>query len=999
MLKSRSDTERSGCYGLAAMAAPQSPSGTPPTVPDHALLCCIGRGSYGEVWLARNQLGTRRAVKIVHRSAFEEARPFEREFKGIQKFEPLSRSHEGLVDILQVGGTAEYFYYVMELADSVPGLEFQVPGSTPVSSAAPQLETRNSEPETYVPRTLRADLKRLGRLPVAECVRLGLSLADALAALHQHGLVHRDIKPSNIIFVNGAPKLADIGLVADVGEARSFVGTQGFIPPEGPGSPQADLYSLGKVLYEMSTGLDRQEFPKLPPNLRELPDADALVEFNEIVLKACADNPRHRHASAQALHDDLALLRAGKSIQRLRLVERRLTWLSRAGLVAAVLLLIAGGLYWAARTQAQATARQLYVAEMNLAFQAWDGGNVPRARTLLEKHRSAKPKVRGFEWHLLEQLCGESDARFTFWGHTGIVWSVAFPQHGGRVVSAGADGSVKVWDAASGNLLTNLAGSSHIIHAVAFSPDGRMFASGGRDNTVTLRDAESYEIRHRLRRHKDAVRGIAFSADGRHLASGGEDKEILIWDVSDGRLLDQLPEDMSVEQLAFGPDGSTLAAAGTDTSVHLWDLMKREKRRVAPQRALLRTVTFSPDGRILAVAGYDGITELWDVARDQSLGSVGTGAPIDAVVFSPDGRWLATAGTDTAVHLWDVRSRQRVRQLRGHTAGVNALAFSSDSVWLASASDDTTARVWEVQSVAEQRHTLSHAGLVNAIAFAPDRRSLAATAGRANELHVWDFTSGQELARISAETNSIWCVAYAADGTALFTGGVDGSLRRWDVATGRLTLQRQVHPFAVEALALSPDGRVIATACRGASVKLWSSTTLDAAATLPGEALVFRAVAFSPDGRWVAAGGRAREVSLWSVATGKLAARLPGHTSEVRSLVFSPDSRTLVVADDGRTIRLWEVNTQRLRARLEGHDAPIKSVSFSPDARTLASGSEDSTVKLWSLPLLQEVATLRGHASQVRQVAFSPDGSVLASAGGDGVVRLWRASHSDLRSR
>ncbi|HEU0010382.1 MAG TPA: protein kinase, partial [Verrucomicrobiae bacterium] len=260
----------------------QAGPSAPPKIPDHQLLHRIGRGSYGEVWLARNKLGTLRAIKIIHRAAFEDARPFEREFKGIQKFEPISRSHEGLVDILQVGGTEEYFYYVMELADSVFSNQCSVISDqssevTQASGSTPPLNTDLLITD-YSPRTLRSDLKRLGHLPVAECVRIGLLLADALAHLHQQRLVHRDIKPSNIIFVGGAPKLADIGLVADLGEARSFVGTQGFIPPEGPGTPQADLYSLGKVLYEASTGKDRQDFPELPENLRDLPDQDALIE-------------------------------------------------------------------------------------------------------------------------------------------------------------------------------------------------------------------------------------------------------------------------------------------------------------------------------------------------------------------------------------------------------------------------------------------------------------------------------------------------------------------------------------------------------------------------------------------------------------------------------------------------------------------------------------------------------------------------------------------------
>src|SRR6185295_15149894 len=92
-----------------------------PQIPDHRLLRCIGRGSYGEVWLARSVMGTYRAVKVVYRKNFDNDRPYEREFDGIQKFEPISRAHEGLVDILHVGRNDEagYFYYVMEVADDL----------------------------------------------------------------------------------------------------------------------------------------------------------------------------------------------------------------------------------------------------------------------------------------------------------------------------------------------------------------------------------------------------------------------------------------------------------------------------------------------------------------------------------------------------------------------------------------------------------------------------------------------------------------------------------------------------------------------------------------------------------------------------------------------------------------------------------------------------------------------------------------------------------------
>ncbi|MBI2924962.1 MAG: serine/threonine-protein kinase [Verrucomicrobia bacterium] len=304
-------------------------------IPDHELLRPIGRGSYGEVWLARSVLGEYRAVKIIRRDSFDRDRRVERELEGIQKFEPISRSQENLVHILHVGRFAEGFFYVMELADdsNAEGGVRSAESSVAVSGKVGKRESESGvsspahsptfSPATYAPRTLRSEVQRRGRLPVTDCLDTALKLTDALAHLHGHGLVHRDVKPSNIIFVRGQPKLADIGLVATADSSLSCVGTEGFLPPEGPGKPQADLYALGKVLYEISTGRDRHNFPELPTMLRDDPQRRALEEFNEVVLQACDPDVRRRYSTARAMHGELELLRAGKSLQQVRRRERR----------------------------------------------------------------------------------------------------------------------------------------------------------------------------------------------------------------------------------------------------------------------------------------------------------------------------------------------------------------------------------------------------------------------------------------------------------------------------------------------------------------------------------------------------------------------------------------------------------------------------------------------------------------------------------------------------
>lgn len=267
-------------------------------------------------------IGAFRAVKIVYRSTFESERAFQREFQGMSAFEPISRAHGGFIDILHVGRTNEYLYYSMELADD-------------------HIAARNINPIEYEPRTLKSDLARHKRLSAAESIRMGLSLTEALGALHGHDLTHRDIKPSNIIFIDGVPKLADIGLVAATGQ-QSFVGTEGYVPPEGPGTAQADLFSLGRLLYEISTGKDRFDFPEIDSGLSKRPDREQLLQLNEVLVKACANDPRKRYTSAAEMNRDLAVIERGKALKK----SRSKVWLAAVSVFLATAAVAAGWFWW-----------------------------------------------------------------------------------------------------------------------------------------------------------------------------------------------------------------------------------------------------------------------------------------------------------------------------------------------------------------------------------------------------------------------------------------------------------------------------------------------------------------------------------------------------------------------------------------------------------------------------------------------------------------------------
>lgn len=268
------------------------PSGAPPpAIPDMELLRLIGKGGFGEVWLARNlTTGGLRAVKVVPLRSATATDPAGREIVSLSRLERTARVRDpNLVTIHHVGRTADHLFYIMDPADDVSG--------APVACAG-----------EYTPATLTA---RLAAGPVSndDCVRWSRQLLSALACLHREGLVHRDVKPSNCLFLGGELKLADFGLLAQIDRSVSRVGTLQYMPPDGIMDTRADVYAAGLVIYEMLTGLPSHCFPAIRSRSRAiLADRRLAAELHHGSLE-CRDLDRRspfvsagRAALADAVH-------------------------------------------------------------------------------------------------------------------------------------------------------------------------------------------------------------------------------------------------------------------------------------------------------------------------------------------------------------------------------------------------------------------------------------------------------------------------------------------------------------------------------------------------------------------------------------------------------------------------------------------------------------------------------------------------------------------------
>jgi WD40 repeat protein len=971
-----------------------------PQFPNHELLRSIGSGAFGEVWLARNIMGTYRAVKIIYRRNFSDQRPYEREFRGLQKFEPISRSHDGFVDILDTGldEAQGCFYYVMEVADDV--------------------ESGNKiDPESYKPKTLDKEKAEGGCVPVQTCVSLGVSLSAALAYLHQHGLLHRDIKPTNIIFVNGIPKIADIGLVTKVEATMTDSGTTGYFPPEGPGTVQADLYALGKVLYELSTGQDRCEFPELPADLDSMQDPDRFRELNQVILKACEGDPHNRYRKAEDMHADLLLLLAGKSVRRVRVLERRIAQLKKVGIAAALIILVAAGTLfgWNRHLRRVAEQRRQQV-----------GSNLAHGNNLVNEGDFFGALPFFWEGLRLEQddPVGEKNDRLRI----------------GSLLEQ-CPRITKMWVLKGQNL-----------YSADLSRDGRHLIIGSGDGTTTLCDVTNgtkFEPWARDESHRP-LQGISLSPDGRYAATAGEtivDGQgfVKIWDMATHSLLSTASPPKTVYGVTFSPDGSQFVTAsgnGDKGFVYIYDT--REPGRGAEltnAQGAFRWVVFNTNGTRLVTTCEDGIAQVWDFKTKLPIGDkIKHPSWVYCAAFSSDGQRVVTGSADGTVKVCDTETGRPILVVQHPVgAGVKSVAFSPDGRYIITAGWDYTARIWEAATGRLVYPTLKQSGKFPIyVSFTPDAHQVIMV--NANGIvSLWDLAApikhsqtedytiasqdGQRFCAIKGSNIDVFVTTNRSAGYKILAGGVQDAIlnkegglmvtfsqpvppskdtkiaQLWDIASARSISPKFNVESALGNAFLSDDGqRLVTWPSESKQATVWDTYTGGRLLSLNhADNVSEKGGSFSPNRTWLATIS-STNVYIWNRDNKNFEHVVP-NPDNVEHVAFSADSRLLVICVGSpgtlieREARIWDVASRRQVGPPLQHDDGVRYAEFSPDGTLLVTASEDATARIWSVPWGRLLWILK-HQSTVTEVHFSSDSRwVLTMCEGqvNGTARVWDA--------
>jgi WD40 repeat protein len=1001
-----------------------------PEIPDHQLLRCIGRGSYGEVWLAQNMMEEYRAVKIVYRASFQERRPFDRELSGIRKFEPISRSHDGFIDILHVGINEEagYFYYVMEAGDDL--------------RSGP-----NIDPHDYSPKTLGKYVSLHGALSLQESIQLGLALSLALSELHKRGLVHRDVKPSNIIFVNGIPKLADIGLVADANEARSYVGTEGFIPPEGPGAAQADIFSLGKTLYEVSTGKDRHDFPELPTSVGEFPDLSGFLELNEVLMHACQNDPKARYQSAWNMHTDLVVLTAGKSVKRLKVLERRLANLKRIGGASALVLLVLVGVGYEAYREWQMTiaSRERHVgADIANGNYAMQSGNLLTSLPYFTDalRMDAENPGQAITHRLrIGSVLVQCPKLTHLWSDGIQVNEVEFSPDDKQVLVAEFQGRVKIYDLASDKVRSRVFGTNDWLWSAQLSPDGRFIATANGDGSAYVLDSSDLQEVRRLP-HPRAVTSVRFSPDGRRIVTACRDGITRVWNPDSKTIELNLQRDGDLKAVSFAdfsPDNLLIVAASEGNVVCIWDAKSGSLRREFPHPGWVYYAAFSPDNKRVVTACSDHRARVWDIQSGQQLlPDLIHGDGVKSAEFSPDGRFIVTASLDGTARLWDAESLQPMacNPVINHGERLIHAGFSHDGRQVITSGADGTIRVWDFAGTATPPRPVPYGisedgnrfcsvtnDTVEIRDFASDKPTgplihssphpVKATLSRdghfvaivtrslqteENHIQIWDVTSGAKVGPPCTVSHEASNVVLSVDGTRLLTFG--GPIAQsWDVRRGTALSGPLEHTDSVACAFFSPSAAQFAT-ISGPEVTIRDTSTGRPCFAPLTFLQPVHAAAFSRDGSKIVGCCWDYQFTkcyaqIWNATNGRPVGPRLMHGDGVLGAAFSPDGKRVVTASEDFTATVWDAMTgQRLITPVE-HGKQVRTASFSPDGKWFVTASTDGTARVWNAETGDPLTPPLWHFGKLNDAAFLADGRHIATHDEKEECRIWTLAFND----
>lgn len=393
--------------------------------------------------------------------------------------------------------------------------------------------------------------------------------------------------------------------------------------------------------------------------------------------------------------------------------------------------------------------------------------------------------------------------------HANVISDIAYSADGLKLVSAGWDGDIIVWDVRRSLQLMRFVGFNDRILSLDFSPTSdylilgggnagnNEFVERGKDTSAWLIDLKNRDEIRSYNEAREWVWSATLSPSGKLAATGSgplrlpaegqpaPDTSIRVWETETKTTVQTLDgHTNTVDALVF-LDENTLISGGWDAQIILWDITTGNSLRTfTGHEDRVYKLAISPDRTKLLSASSDGSVRLWNIETGELIRTyrVPNADPatndVNGVAFAPDGKTFVSGGADRALHVWDVESDRLIMTLQGHTEMVNETIYSPDGTQIASSSWDDSVRLWDAATGKEVRRITGHNGNTFGLAYTADGEYILSTS-QDTTIRLWHATTGDELHRFGGHTDWIQEVAISPDGLFFISGAQDRTARVW----------------------------------------------------------------------------------------------------------------------------------------------------------------------------------------------------------------------------
>jgi len=630
--------------------------------------------------------------------------------------------------------------------------------------------------------------------------------------------------------------------------------------------------------------------------------------------------------------------------------------------------------------------QKAYAHRISLTEREWSAGRIDRVRDLLD---ACPTDLRQWEWYYMSRLCNTRHRIVN--AHVDGVLAMSVLPGGTQVVTGGRDHTTALWDMATGTARFRVQDHDWDVTVVAASPDGAKFASGGSDGSVKVYDRLSGELLQELHVRRP-VTCLTWLHDGSQIILGTGDirtgfGEVRQLDAASLQTIDELWDATAVSALALSPDDRTLVIAGPDEGVQILSIDGSfEPHELTDGSKPARALAFSPAGDLLAIANDGHAVNLFDVRNGSTKGRLmGTGLPLASLAWSPDGEYIAAGSEDGLIYLWHTVSQQNLGTFRGHSATVTALGFASADL-LISVSDDGTIGSWNTQQQDGVVVLLESPFPVYDLQV--DSTARHVTAAHGNRFTLLELDSGAVIAGNESGEGQVWTTAVSADGQYTAWSGVDGHLHMmshpWKSAEAVLADVNDILKIR-----FNTQGTRIATAGTEGVLHVWDTTSLEEQSARRISSLEITDVAWNLTGERIATVARDGVLRIHSLENQTSDREI--HTGDDLLHCIAWSQNQIATAGSDAVVRIWNPADGTLIRELHSHTAAIHCLAFNEDGSRLVSGGRDQRLRVWDTRSGDVLVTLAGHESTVLSVAWNSATRHLLSGDEAGRIFRWLA--------